>query len=449
MEKIISRLSGIQKEGLTEREFYFKVIEVLDELKDVELTSENCDKLKSTLLNIGCKRTEDWVAEQKAKGAPDVDTFEFGRIVVGIDHASLREGVNIVSQYLGNRMDAIYGKFAQNPGTIYSLPKEWCDRSKMLYGPAPSMDELLGKIKSLNKESLGERGFYEEVLKCLISTRNMTEMTPDMHRQISEALREIGCQTVEEWKASRESEGKTSDMYTNIKFGVDAADIGTAVSITERFFKSYDDAVELSNTELAGDIPDALNWINNSQEMRQAEISGLWMVQELLKIDKSTMTEREFYQRILEELSRGLNPNLSRDMHKDVKDALEQIGAQRIDDWESEEYQSPEKKVDSLYRKVNGKYSGCLSSGVSYVSAMMCDYGTARANYELYRVDPGRQMIKEWIEASSRIAPIQAIQASILGKMGERKEKQQELDGMVAEEKREARNARKPEDEVK
>lgn len=450
MESVISKLSEIKKEGLSEREFYSKVVETLDGVKENDLTPDNFERLKSTLLSIGCKDVDAWTREQKENGAPEVDTYEFGGVCKGVNNASLREAVNMVSSFLNTRSDAIMATSVINSGTIYSLAKEWCDRNKMLYGPAPSVDELLSRLDSINSNVFTERGFHEEVLKCLISTRNMPEMTPDMHRQIADKLRAIGCSTVEEWKAHRESLGKNTDMYKNIQLGVDAADVGTAVSMIEKFFTSYDDAVEMSNTVLAGDIPDALKWVNNSQEMRDAEVSTNWMVQQLLSIDKSKMSEREFYQSIVEELARGINPTLSRDMHEEIKEALEQIGVKSLDEWQSDEYQSPEKTVDKMYKKVNGDYRGSLSSLVGYVSAMMGDYGNARACYEHYRREPGRAIIKETIEMSEKIGPVQVIQASILQKMAEREEKQQTLDELYERKLRQARaeDAAK-EDEVK
>ena len=84
MEEVISRLSGIQKEGLTEREFYSKVVEVLDGVKENDLTPENFERLKSTLLSIGCKDVDVWTREQKEKGAPEIDTYEFGGVCNGV-----------------------------------------------------------------------------------------------------------------------------------------------------------------------------------------------------------------------------------------------------------------------------------------------------------------------------------------------------------------------------
>lgn len=450
MEEVISRLSGIQKEGLTEREFYSKVVETLDGVKENDLTPENFERLKSTLLSIGCKDVDVWTREQKEKGAPEIDTYEFGGVCNGVNNASLHEAVNMVSNFLRTNYEATMAASVINPGTIYSLAKEWCDRNKMLYGPAPTMDEILGRLDSINSNVFTERGFHEEVLKCLISTRNMTDMTPDMHRQIADKLREIGCSTVEEWKAHRESLGKNTDMYKNIQLGVEAADVGTAVSMIEKFFTSYDDAVEMSNTVLSGDIPDALKWVNNSQEMRSAEVATHSMVQQILSIDRSKMPERAFYTEALKVISTGINPTLSRDMHEEIKEALEQIGVKSLDEWQSDEYQSPEKTVDKMYKKVNGDYKGSLSNIVGYVSAMMGDYGNARACYEHYRREPGRAIIKEIIEMSEKIGPVQVVQASILQKMAEREEKQQTLDELYESKLKQARleDAAK-EDEVK
>ena len=276
-------------------------------------------------------------------------------------------------------------------------------------------------------------------MKCLISTRNMLEMTPDMHRQISDALREIGCQTVQEWKAERESLGKTSDMYKNIKFGINAADVGTAVTMVDKFFTSYDDAVEMSNTVLSGEIPDALNWINNSEAMREAEMSNILMLQDLLKIDRKSMTERQFYENILYILSMGLNTRFSRDMHKDLKDTLEQIGVKSITEWESDKYTSPEKTVDGWYKNIRGDYKGSLSTGVSLVSTMLGDYDTARVNYELFRIEPGRKSVREWISDSKAVGEKQAVQVNILSRMQERREKRKKLN----------ENAKTPEEAVK
>lgn len=130
MEQIISKLKEIKKDELTEREFYFQVLTVLDGLNNVKLTEENHVALKQALLEIGCKDTKTWKKEKREKGEV-VEPYPTAHKAVL--RADMLEGVNMVSQFLYDYEHAICAKNVISPGTIYSWPQEWCKRSKIYY----------------------------------------------------------------------------------------------------------------------------------------------------------------------------------------------------------------------------------------------------------------------------------------------------------------------------
>ena len=78
---------------------------------------------------------------------------------------------------------------------------------------------------------------------------------------------------------------------------------------------------------------------------------------------------------------------------------------------------------------------------------MIGDYGNARACYEYYRREPGRQVIRESIEMSEKLGPVQAVQSSILMKMAEREEKEKTLDEIYEAKLKQAREANAAKDE--
>lgn len=446
MEELINKLKQIKKEGLTDRQFYAQVIACLDDLKDIDLTFENQRIFRETLLQIGCKPVEEWKKEQIEKGVNGEEIKEYDRAYKGIRSANLLEGVNMVSQFIDVRAGASAAKNVISPGTVYSWPKQWCERNRMLYGPAPSVEEVVANIKALNKDALGERAFYEEIMLNLISTRNMTEMTPEMHREIADALRLVGCQTVEEWKSEKEQAGKTSEMFKDVKKGVEIGDIGTGVAMVEKFFSSYDNAVQMSVQELGGEMPDAMRWVNSSADMREADRAVFWTIMELGKIDKTQMTERAFYESVLRMLSMGLEPRMSREMHEELKDTLVDIGVPTFEEWDKEKESTPERIVDGLYQKRKQNYPGNLATAVGLVNSLMGEYDSARFNFELFRSEPGKMMINDWITNSRDAAAKQSTITRILSKMETRKQKTQELSTLEAKANK---RTKKTDEEVK
>lgn len=432
MEELINKLKQIKKEGLTERQFYAQVIACLDDLKDVSLTVENQTMLRETLLQIGCKTVEEWKKEQIEKGVNGEEIAEYDRSYKGIRCANLFEGVNMVSQFIDTKAGTLAAKHVISPGTIYSWPKQWCERNKMLYGPAPSLDEVVANIKALNKDTLGERFFYENIMMNLISTRNMESMTPEMHKEIADALRLVGCQNVEEWKIEKEQAGKTSEMFKDVKKGVEIGDIGTGVAMVEKFFSSYDGVVQMLGDELGGEMPDAMRWVNASADMRDADRSVFWTIKRLGDVDKTHMTERAFLEKILEILTLGIEPRMSREMHERLKDTLVDIEVPTFEEWDKEKESTPERIVDGLYQKREQNYPGNLATAVEFVNSLMGDYDSARFNFELFRSEPGKMMINDWLTNSRAVAEKQSAMTRILSKMETREQKTQELSTLEA-----------------
>lgn len=257
---------------------------------------------------------------------------------------------------------------------------------------------------------------------CLTSTKHIEDFTPEMYKQVVDALKSKGCQNLDDWKESRIDRKMTAMVSKDVESGIETGDIGTAVSMVDKFMSSYDDAVQMSTEFLSEENPKSMRWVINSGEMREADSSLIYLLQDLEKIDKKSMTERAFYERVLDEVSMGLNPMISREGHDELKRALRDKGVQTIDEWKKEGDITPERQVNKIYRD-KGSYRGSIDEGVRQVSGLLGDYESARLTFSYYRTDFGRMQVREWLEDSKEVSEKQEVMTNIVRKMGIRKAK--------------------------
>ena len=95
-EQIVDRLNEIEKEKLTDRQFFYEVLCVINEIKNTELAEEDFTKISQTLNEIGCVDFETWKKEKLTKGitAPKVPMQE------GIENGSLSTGAVFIDTFL-------------------------------------------------------------------------------------------------------------------------------------------------------------------------------------------------------------------------------------------------------------------------------------------------------------------------------------------------------------
>ena len=67
MNEVIDKLKSINREGLTEREFYTQVLSILDNVNTYSLKSEDRKEIGIALRNLGCITVDEWRKEQSLK----------------------------------------------------------------------------------------------------------------------------------------------------------------------------------------------------------------------------------------------------------------------------------------------------------------------------------------------------------------------------------------------
>lgn len=229
---------------------------------------------------------------------------------------------------------------------------------------------------------------------------------------------------IDEWKGKRKEEGKDDFVFSEneIRTGVEVADIGTAAQIVSDFMKSYDDAVRVSNEFFSGQNPLTMMWANNSEEIRQANLQMYITMQELLRVDKDSMTERAIYEKVVEILANNPATTLSRESYDELKEVLESIGIESYDTWKKREDVSSERIVDGLYKERNGgSYDGMLEDGVKFVSPILTDYSSARMVFDYLRGE-GRLEALTWVNDSRAVGEKQKSIGNIINKMGLRQQ---------------------------
>ena len=419
MNAVIDRLKSINRNELTDREFYAQVLSILDSVNTYSLKSEERKEIGAVLKELGCITADEWRKEQSLNGKP---TDEYFDVYKGVKNASIFEAINMVSQFLKD--DNSFFLEIMKFGTNSSWAKEWIERNRIINGPEVEVSELATRIRGTKDKFKNERDFYEEILKQLTLTKHMSDMSLESYTEIVNALRDAGVVMIDEWKGKRKEEGKDDFVFSEneIRTGVEVADIGTAAQIVSDFMKSYDDAVRVSNEFFSGQNPLTMMWANNSEEIRQANLQMYITMQELLRVDKDSMTERAIYEKVVEILANNPATTLSRESYDELKEVLESIGIESYDTWKKREDVSSERIVDGLYKERNGgSYDGMLEDGVKFVSPILTDYSSARMVFDYLRGE-GRLEALTWVNDSRAVGEKQKSIGNIINKMGLRQQ---------------------------
>ena len=273
MEEFISRIQQINKDELSEREFYERVLDIIKEMENVSITPKTAEQLKETLQKIGCMRYDEWKAQKDEKGETVVEN-NMGK---GIEQADISTAVSFVSQLLGDYDNAIFSlSYMLDGGEKYGLVQQWLKNSKELYPNSKEeikqgIDKYLDSLKGIKAEELDERGFYEQVLGTISEMEDIS-LTPQTFEQLKTTLEEIGCMKYDEWK-SQKDERREKVVEGNIREGIERGDISTAVSFVSQLLGDYDNASFSLPYMLDGGEKYGLvqQWLKKSQEISQSK----------------------------------------------------------------------------------------------------------------------------------------------------------------------------------
>ena len=154
MEIIIDRLKEIDKDQLTEREFFYDVLNVIRDMNSLTFKAENFDEFSKTLEEIGCTDYNRWMIEKEKLG------FKEGkrRITNKVEEGALSAAAEIIGYLVSdpenvkNRLEAI-----TNGGDNGGLVQVWLKRSRAILNKtriSPDFDyEMEKEVFSKEREN--------------------------------------------------------------------------------------------------------------------------------------------------------------------------------------------------------------------------------------------------------------------------------------------------------
>ena len=123
MNEYIERLKAIKKDELDERSFYEQVLTIINDMENIELTTELAAELKTTLQEIGCMHYEDWKIEKERAGIRVKERSIEKRILKG----DISAAVSIIDQFL---FDPEKSRFIFSYLKERQMPERWLWNSK-------------------------------------------------------------------------------------------------------------------------------------------------------------------------------------------------------------------------------------------------------------------------------------------------------------------------------
>lgn len=280
MEEYISRLKAINKDEMSEREFYEKVLTVLDSIDgEKRLSVEEHSALKAALLEIGCRRTEEWKQEKRDAG---VMLPYFRGEGEGIDNGILESGVNMVSQLLSDHYTAVFGMSLMATSTKYSWMAKWVNNSKVKQRGVSPEEDIVTKLKDIDKSSMSEKEFYETVLTVLSDVQRI-EMSEASFENIKGTLLDIGCKEIEDWNTEKAREGVVLENPT-LGEGIKSGSLETGVNMVSQFLYDYDNLrFAIPMIFEGGEKSYVSQWINASKA-RDSKTTIMGRIQDKLNV---------------------------------------------------------------------------------------------------------------------------------------------------------------------
>lgn len=177
IKEIVDRLSNINKEDLSEREFFQEVLSVIEDIKDFDLTEENFEEFSLTLRKIGCIDYISWKEDKLKSGYPMPEK----RIETGIKQGSLSIAEKFIDQFMHDYNRAKYASTKLTEGGEKSgWVQVWLRNSKkVLTGEKHNPDIELDMYENRKRE--------QRELEALASQRGqLTKEIEEIEKQLEE-----------------------------------------------------------------------------------------------------------------------------------------------------------------------------------------------------------------------------------------------------------------------
>lgn len=154
---ILDRIKGLDKTKMPERVFIEKIIKEFINIGDLQekgfrFASDQYVELKNALLQVGCKRFDEWEKEMKQNGVEMPP--EHKTIGECIAYGTLGGGMSFIHQMLGDYETASFGlNYMLDGGEAYGWAQSWLRHSESI--PCEGRNEF-SQEKLNNEESLGD-----------------------------------------------------------------------------------------------------------------------------------------------------------------------------------------------------------------------------------------------------------------------------------------------------
>ena len=178
IDDYIEELRKIKKKNLSERDFYEKVLSVIAKMEQVSLTPESAEKLKQTLLEIGCVDFKTWKEEKQRKGIIVEDEI----IGEGMAKGSIATAVSFIGQLLGDYDMASFGlPYMLDGGEEYGWVQSWLKNSKTIRDDRTRIPYYMAAKEAL----MNWNGLSEEEAVKKINTESFDEIEAQVYAQSS------------------------------------------------------------------------------------------------------------------------------------------------------------------------------------------------------------------------------------------------------------------------
>lgn len=134
-------------------------------------------------------------------------------------------------------------------------------------------------------------------------------------------------------------------------------------------------------------------------------------ISRIQQIKKDELDEREFYEQVLGVISGMEGVSLTPKTAKQLKEALEEIGCMRYEEWKAQKDEKGEAVVEGNIEE--GIKRGDISTAVSFVSQLLYDYDNASFSLP-HMLDGGEKYgwVQQWVAKSKELAKENGLEIS-------------------------------------
>lgn len=161
IEEIVNRLKEIDKKQLSEREFFQKVLSVINDINYDDFNEKNFEVIFATLKEIGCVDYKTWKASKLEKG----EKISEENIGAGIDNGALSTAEHFITQFFYGYENArfILAKINGVNKEETSMVKRWLKNSQEILDDEKVQGMIDKIIEEAASESLDEEQGTREV----------------------------------------------------------------------------------------------------------------------------------------------------------------------------------------------------------------------------------------------------------------------------------------------